>query len=569
MIFFLLLYYDVKADDVLKINTIEFTGNKVLSDDYLAARVGIALNEKINYDKVYEALFKLLEEYKEFGLYNARIDSVNILKISETAVDLKIYINEKERIKIIGVDFLGNSIFNDEELEDIFGISKEDYFIEQDIEIGIERIIQLYEKNGNPFCRVEFDTTNIKDFQKTDGIFLKLNIDEGSVVKVDTIAVEGNDFTKENLIIRESGLKEGECFNQSSLNDVFRRINRLGFIGLEGKPELVTFKNSKNGILLKIKEKSSNYFSGILGYLPSGKKNSKGQINGFIDILLGNLFGTGRSMAIKWENRGGFSQDFNFKYSEPYLLNLPVTLSTSFDQSVEDSTYLKKGFSAEFKTQLFHNISGFFSFGYENTIPEQFGRLAYNIKDSKNLYSKIGFEYDSRDDMLNPRRGVYYSTFYSVGKRKSSEIDTKLKENIDRKISIDFQVSIPTKKRGSIYLRIYGAQVSSSKGDIPYNQLFMLGGAHSLRGYKERQFRGSAVALANLEYRFLLGEKSRIFFFYDGGYIDKNESKLFKSGYGWGLRISSKVGIVGFDYGIGEGDSIANGKIHFGVQSNF
>ena len=171
--------------------------------------------------------------------------------------------------------------------------------------------------------------------------------------------------------------------------------------------------------------------------------------------------------------------------------------------------------------------------------------------------------------MLNPRRGVYYSTFYSVGKRKSSEIDTKLKENIDRKISIDFQVSIPTKKRGSIYLRIYGAQVSSSKGDIPYNQLFMLGGAHSLRGYKERQFRGSAVALANLEYRFLLGEKSRIFFFYDGGYIDKNESKLFKSGYGWGLRISSKVGIVGFDYGIGEGDSIANGKIHFGVQSNF
>lgn len=577
LILIILFSFDIEGSEIKReVGTIEFVGNNVFSDDYLIEKVAEDFKEKFDYDKIYDYLGKILNEYKALGYYNVRIDSLSPLRFRESVTGVKIYIYEGEKIKIKSVGFNGNNVISDDRLSKNFGISKGDYFIEKDIESGIEKIIKWYEENGYPFCKVEIEEKCFEDIGKTSEILLEFYINEGSPVKVDTIAVEGNNFTKKNLIIRESGLKEGEFFNQKLLNNVSNRFNKFEFVKLDGKPELITFKSSKNGILLKVIEKSSNYFSGILGYLPSrGSHNSsKGQFNGFIDIVFGNLFGTGRAVSVKWENRGGFSQDLNLKYSEPWFLNLPVNMSVFFNQSVEDSTFLKRGFAGEFNLPLFNNISGSLSFGYENTIPDKFGKSEYNISNSRMIYGKIGFDYDSRDDRLNPRKGIFYSTFYSIGKRNNLKDEnlsgnSNLRECLDKKMTVDLQASIPTTKKGSIYSRIYGAQISSNEGEIPYSQLFTLGGTNSLRGYKEKQFRGSTVSLIELEYRYLLGEKSRIFLFYDGGYVKRSESKLIRTGYGWGFRISSRIGLIGFDYGIGEGDSPANGKIHFGLQSNF
>ena len=160
---------------------------------------------------------------------------------------------------------------------------------------------------------------------------------------------------------------------------------------------------------------------------------------------------------------------------------------------------------------------------------------------------------------------MYYSTFYSVGRRKN-EIQSDSKEKTK---FFDARISVPATRRGTVFTRLYGAQISSDGGDIPFSQLFPLGGARSLRGYKEKQFRGSTAGLFTLEYRYFLGGMSRIFVFYDGGYVKRGNSSFYKSGYGFGFRISSKVGLIGFDYGIGEGNSPAQGKIHFGIQNYF
>ncbi|NIM99429.1 MAG: hypothetical protein GTO24_15570, partial [candidate division Zixibacteria bacterium] len=42
-----------------------------------------------------------------------------------------------------------------------------------------------------------------------------------------------------------------------------------------------------------------------------------------------------------------------------------------------------------------------------------------------------------------------------------------------------------------------------------------------------------------------------------------------KLGYGFGLRIDSKAGLLGIDYGLGEGDSFSQGKVHFGITNRF
>lgn len=557
-----------------KIGSIDFIGNKVLSDDYLVKKLNPHIKENFNDDDLYNYLSEILKEYKDLGYYNVRIDSVSFVKNSKLTSDLKVYIWEGERVKIKGMVFNGDKLISDKKLSDIFRIYEGNFFIENEIENGIERIINWYEENGYPFCRVELDKECFNNINKGNEILLILNIYPNTPVKIDSIAVTGNNYTRRNLIIKKSGLREREPFNQKLLNASSNNLENTEFLSLESKPQLVTFNSTKSGILLKIIEKSSNSFSGILGYVPPQKygNSSKGQINGFVDVVFGNLFGTGRLISAKWENRGGFSQDLNLKYSEPYFLNLPVALLTSFSQSVNDSTFLKRDFMAEFTMPLNNHISGLFACGYETIRPDKFGMSEYNISNAEVIYGRFGFNYDSRDNKLNPRSGIYYSTFYAIGKRKNlgnSYNSGSSGKYIDRKMIFNFQVSIPTTKMGSIYTLIYGSNISSSEGNISYSQLFMLGGANSLRGYRERQFRGSTIGLVNLEYRYLLGEKSRLFLFYDGGYVSKQENRLYKSGYGFGFRIDSKIGILGLDYGIGEGDNPANGKIHFGVKSSF
>ena len=113
-------------------------------------------------------------------------------------------------------------------------------------------------------------------------------------------------------------------------------------------------------------------------------------------------------------------------------------------------------------------------------------------------------------------------------------------------------------------------------------ELFTLGGSESLRGYREDQFRGTVVALASLEYRLLLGRVSRIFpfvdlgYYYrpcttaaeDDGYRVRTESDIVV-GYGFGLRVDSRAGVLGLDYGLGRGDGVRDGKVHLRMENLF
>ena len=116
----------------------------------------------------------------------------------------------------------------------------------------------------------------------------------------------------------------------------------------------------------------------------------------------------------------------------------------------------------------------------------------------------------------------------------------------------------------------------------PLFELFPLGGSESLRGYREDQFRGTVVGLGSLEYRLLLGRVSRIFPFIDvgychrpykgatldDGYVVRIESDI-AIGYGFGLRIDSRAGVLGMDYGLGRGDGIGEGKVHLRMENVF
>jgi outer membrane protein assembly factor BamA len=121
------------------------------------------------------------------------------------------------------------------------------------------------------------------------------------------------------------------------------------------------------------------------------------------------------------------------------------------------------------------------------------------------------------------------------------------------------------------YLRLTGSEYRS--GDIvPASEQIRFGGARTLRGYQEDAFRGTLVAWVNAEYRLISG-KSRVFAFCDFGAFQRLETSGWvrgtRWGYGFGLRIDTKAGLFGIDYGLGEGDGVMRGKVHVGLVNRF
>jgi hypothetical protein len=128
-------------------------------------------------------------------------------------------------------------------------------------------------------------------------------------------------------------------------------------------------------------------------------------------------------------------------------------------------------------------------------------------------------------------------------------------------------IELPAFSRQSVYMRLVGEGVFSS-GRVEPAEMYRLGGARSVRGYRENQFRGEQVGWANIEYRF--GGESRIFLFYDaGGYYREDEGWKLLDGFGFGLMSSSRLGTVALSFGIGERVALDGMLIHISLIENF
>ena len=100
---------------------------------------------------------------------------------------------------------------------------------------------------------------------------------------------------------------------------------------------------------------------------------------------------------------------------------------------------------------------------------------------------------------------------------------------------------------------------------------------NSLRGYLENQFAGNRIAWSNLEYRLLLTNRTFGFLFFDTGYFLRSAEPLnniettqsFKIGYGLGFNVETALGVLKVSFALGQGDTFANGKIHFGIVNEF
>ncbi len=136
----------------------------------------------------------------------------------------------------------------------------------------------------------------------------------------------------------------------------------------------------------------------------------------------------------------------------------------------------------------------------------------------------------------------------------------------------DVQAQIPLGYRNRILaLRVRSSSsVGKNGGVVPFYLMETIGGASSIRGFREYRFRGSRNLLLNAEYRWEVWTYVDFAFFYDAGKVFSDSDDLnfsdMQSGYGFGIRGHAPGGTVfRFDFA----RSNEGFKLHIGGGPSF
>lgn len=443
-------------------------------------------------------------------------------------------------------------------------------------------IVGIFENNGYPLCRIEtegfqFDSVTAKN---KIGFILQIQIVPGQKVRLNGLKLPLK--AKEDLryIQRVLNFKINEEYKEKRIARYQRILQRQDFIKTARPSEILLANDNRYYLKLNYEKAPSTIFDGIVGYIPPpiNDPSQKGYFSGMFNIGLRNLFGTGRRLDVNWQKPDKYSENFQAKYREPFLVGLPLHLGGMFHRLIRDTTYIEWEYSLDGEIPLNESLSGLVRFYSREVFPDSLASLIQRLPQTRAIHTELGIQWDTRDDFYNPQRGLLFSLHYDYGTQRNVGPTYLLQQD-----SIPAKIRV-TKVRGQlgIFVRIFPRQVFAYQVQgilighqgqmVRLPDMFWFGGATTMRGYRENQFYGEKVGWSNLEYRFLLGPLSRLFVFADLGYYER-KLPVYRdeilTGYGVGISFPAPLGILQVDYGLAKGLSFSEGKIHFRLINDF
>jgi outer membrane protein assembly factor BamA len=517
------------------------------------------------------------------GYYFFNINSTKLI-VSDDSVSCKIIMDIDEGNPVIVKNIFFDGI---DTTADIYFVNQFEYlrsqiFNKEQIELSIEQLLSEFENSGYPFAKIEIKSIDIYSDSLANKNYanIYLNIISGNANKIDKVIVRGNTSTKDYVIIRELRLESGEPYKQNRIEEFPNRLNRLGFFEPVSIPQFYISSKNEGVLLVEVKEKNTNNFDGIIGYIPPGKNENSGYITGLINISLRNLFGTGRAAAIKWNKYNRDSQELDLKYLEPWLLGFPLNINLELYQRVQDTTYVQRKFEGAFEYLATEDISASLILATESVVPTVRTIPVFTVYNSSYLTTGANLRIDTRNDPYSPTKGYLFVNSYTFSRKTINGpveyITPTLQTSVDlQRFASSFYFFYELFSRQILAVGVNARELRGST--FENSDLYKLGGTNTLRGYREEQFLGSRIFWSNLEYRSLLTRRTYGFLFFDTGYylrpeeLEKNipQKEEFLYGFGLGLNIETALGILRVSYALGKGDTFTDGKIHFGILNEF
>ncbi|MCP4805671.1 MAG: outer membrane protein assembly factor BamA [Proteobacteria bacterium] len=463
-----------------------------------------------------------------------------------------------------------------------------DYFKLSEVQLGMQRISDLYADQGYAFVNVYPDTRTDPESELVDITFL---VSKGEKVRIGRINITGNDPTWDKVVRREIPINEGEIYNGSQIREARQRLERLGFFE---EVRITTPRGAGADVLdmnVDVVEQPTGSFSVGMGF---------SNLENFVltgSVSKQNFLGLGYIMnaAINWSS---LRQQWNLSFFDPYLLDTRWTLKVdgfSISQQYVEDQYQRGGGLAvgryldrrdDWRLTANYTLE---DVGLTQISPYQahlFGGQLYR----NGLTSTLGLNLnvDKRDNRIKATKGLYASasTELSGGFRLGETDDVvnllggefMLWEN---RLNVRwFQPVIPGKDILIFRFNSTLGHIQSTDGSVvPFIHRYRAGGINSVRGYNwyslgpsirnlqsddpthadDRLIVGGTETFINnieLESPIIKAAGISAVVFFDagnafGGVYDEEHINLagLRYSYGFGVRWFSPIGPLRFEWG--------------------
>ena len=482
------LTYYIEEGAQAYIKTIKYEGLNVLKEKQLAKFMA---NQEYSWpwsifsdagvlrrDEVPNDVERIKEVYMNKGYLDIQVGMPRI-ELDETKkwFALIFPVVEGEPYILSQIQYQGNTLFSEEELQEGRVFQSGEVFQRASIRDEITRLTDLYGTQGYAFTEVN---PSIEPDQATRSARIVFVIDEGEMVRIKDIRITGNTKTRDNVIRRELRLAERDMIDSPAIKRSFERLNNLNFFEtVEILPKQIS--PGEVDLDVKVKEKPTGAFS--IG----GGFSTLDQFTLIADITEGNFLGRGYMARIRGQV-GGRRTIGTITFRNPAIFDTLTSVQADiFSSRTDFLTYLekKKGGNLTFGRGFSEFLTGTFTFVAEQIKIDDVDDDANDIiQDQEGTQSTTGFRAslfrDSRDFYLDPRRGA------RVGVRTSFGTDVLGGSNNFYSVSFDALRYTPLPFwdfRHAIRGRIgYGSGFNGE--DFPISEFFYVGGINTVRGFK-------------------------------------------------------------------------------------
>ncbi|MDE6436908.1 MAG: outer membrane protein assembly factor BamA, partial [Muribaculaceae bacterium] len=408
---------DINVDkhNKVKVHKIYLQGNEVLSDGAIK-RAMKKTNEKSNLLKLFsqkkfiesdyeDDLNRILEKYNEKGYRDARIITDSVVAYDDKTVDVYIDIDEGKQYYIKDIQWVGNTIYPTEVLDDYLGMKTGDVYNQKQLQKRLmedeDAVSNLYMDNGYLF----YNLVPIEREVVGDSIVLEMRMMEGPQARINNVIINGNDRLYEKVIRRELRIRPGDLFSKSDLIRSMREIAQTGHFNPENMAPDVS-PNEENGtvdIALNLESKANDQIEFSLGW---GQTGIIGKLQlKFTNFSIKNLFypstyrgvipqGEGQTFSIAAQTNARYYQSYSISFLDPWFGGRrPNSLSVSAyyaRQTGVNSSYYNNTWANSSMLGYGYGLYGYGYGGYGNNYSDYFQSSYENSLDPNKVLQMVG-----------------------------------------------------------------------------------------------------------------------------------------------------------------------------------
>lgn len=276
------IFLELELYELPKLNDIKIKGVKKGKREDIVKETELTKGKIVNDNLLTNTKNYIENKYRKDGYFNTKVTINTLADSTNTKVDMVVFIDKGEKVKISAINFVGNEKLTNKKLKKafkntkekkIYRIFKSSKFVKDKYKEDLGTLVTKYKEKGYRDARVVSE--NVTYNKENNKINIDVNIEEGKKYYFGDIRFLGNTVYSDQALNSILGIKKGEIYNGVLLEkriadktspdaeDVTNLYQNNGYLWSNINPVEVKTENDTIDFEIRITEGPIAYFNNI------------------------------------------------------------------------------------------------------------------------------------------------------------------------------------------------------------------------------------------------------------------------------------------------------------------